>query len=62
MIQIKSLHVIGPTSSALFVNFLPVTSTFFGWFFLGEIIAPIQFVGGAIVIVAGYFVIKEKGK
>jgi len=62
LIQVRSLLVLGPTVSALFSNFLPVTTTFFGWLFLGEIIAPIQFVGGAIVVAAGFYVIREKGK
>ena len=29
LITVRSLHVIGPTSTALFSNFLPITSTFF---------------------------------
>ena len=62
LIYVRSLHVLGPTTSALFSNFLPVTATFFGWLILGEVIAPIQFVGGAIVIFAGFIVIKELGK
>ena len=62
MIQVRALLVLGPTTSALFANFLPVTATFFGWLMLGELIGPVQLAGGAIVIAAGFFVIKEKGK
>jgi len=62
LIQVRGLHVLGPTTSVLFANFFPVTATFFGWLFLGETIEPIQIAGGAIVVIAGYFVIKEKGK
>lgn len=62
LIQVKSLHVLGPTTASLFSNFLPVTATFFGWLILGETILPLQMAGGAIVIFAGYVVIKEKGK
>lgn len=61
IIQVKSLHVLGPTTTALFSNFLPITATFFGWLFLKETISPIQIIGGIIVIAAGYVVIKEKG-
>ena len=50
LITVRSLHVIGPTASAMFSNFLPVTSTFFGWLFLGEMITGMQVVGGVIVI------------
>lgn len=62
LIQVKALHVIGPTTTSLFSNFMPVTTTFFGWIFLKETILPLQIVGGVVVIAAGYFVIKEKGK
>jgi len=62
LIQVRGLHVLGPTTSVLFANFLPVTTTFFGWLFLGEIIEPVQIIGGVIVVATGYFVIKEKGK
>ena len=62
IISVRSLHVLGPTTTSLFSNFLPVTTTFFGWLILNETISPIQILGGVIVIVAGYIVIKEKGK
>lgn len=62
IIQVKSLHVLGPTTTAMFSNFLPITSTFFGWLLLGETISVMQILGGAIVITAGYIVIKEKGR
>lgn len=62
MIQVKSLHILGPTATALFSNFLPITATFFGWLFLKETISIVQIIGGTIVILAGYLVIKEKGK
>lgn len=62
LIQVKSLHVLGPTANSLFSNFLPITATFFGWLFLKETISALQILGGAIVIIAGYIVIKEKGR
>lgn len=60
VIMVKALHILGPTVSAVFSNFLPVTSTFFGWLLLKETIMPLQMAGGIIVIAAGYFVIKER--
>ncbi|MEG1929677.1 MAG: DMT family transporter [Anaerovorax sp.] len=60
--QVKSLHILGPTATALFSNFLPITATFFGWLFLKETISIVQIVGGVVVIIAGYLVIKEKGR
>lgn len=62
MIQVRSLHILGPTITSMFSNFLPVTATLFGWLILGETISYIQVIGGAIVIIAGYIVIKEKGR
>lgn len=61
MIMVRGLKVLGPTISAMFSNFLPVTATFFGWMFLGESIGIMQFIGGAIVIASSCIVIKEKG-
>lgn len=62
LIYIKAIDVIGPTPCALYSNFLPVTSTFFGWIILGEYVSPTQILGGVTVIAAGAFVIHKKGK
>jgi drug/metabolite transporter (DMT)-like permease len=62
IIFVRSLHILGPTVTAIFSNFLPVTTTFFGWLLLKETISPVQMAGGAVVIAAGYLVIKEKGR
>ena len=60
LIVIYGLKKLGPTISAIYSNFLPVTSTFFGWIFLSENISLFQIAGGIIVISAGYVVIREK--
>ena len=62
IILVRGLKVLGPTISAMFSNFLPVTATFFGWIFLGESIGILQFAGGAVVIASACMVIKEKDK
>lgn len=62
IIFVRSLHILGPTVTAIFSNFLPVTTTLFGWLILKETISPVQMAGGAVVIAAGYLVIKEKGR
>ncbi len=62
MIMVRGLKVLGPTISAMFSNFLPVTATFFGWMFLDESIGIMQFIGGVVVIASSCIVIKEKGK
>ena len=61
-IMVYGLKVLGPTISAMFSNFLPVTATIFGWLFLGETIGMMQFAGGALVIASSCVVIAEKGK
>lgn len=62
LIYIHAIDVIGPTPCALFFNFLPVTSTFFGWLILHEQVSALQIVGGAVVIASGSMVIWQKGK
>ncbi len=62
LIQVYSIKNLGPTAIALYSNFLPITTAFFGVVFLGETITLLQIFGGIIVIVAGYLVIKEKSE
>lgn len=62
LIYIKSIAALGPTISAVFTNFVPVTSTVFGWIILGQNLSLLQLVGEAIVIIFSCFVITEKGK
>ena len=62
LVMIRALHILGPTTTALFSNFLPVTATIFGFLFLNQTITLAQTLGGIVVVVAGYIVIKEKGK
>lgn len=62
LILVRGLKVLGPTVSAMFSNFLPVTATFFGWIFLGEAIGITQVIGGIVVIASSCVVIAEKGK
>jgi len=62
LIMVRGLKALGPTISAMFSNFLPVTATFFGWLFLKESLSPMQVAGGIIVILSSCIVIREKGK
>jgi drug/metabolite transporter (DMT)-like permease len=62
VIYVNAVSVIGVTPSALFSNMLPVTSTFFGWLFLDEMISAAQIIGGVVVVAAGSVVIWLKGK
>ena len=60
--MVYGLKKLGPTTSALYSDFLPVSTAVFGWIFLRESLSPLQMLGGVVVIAAGYIVIKEKGK
>jgi drug/metabolite transporter (DMT)-like permease len=62
IIYVRALNVLGPTVTAIFSNFLPVTTTLFGWLILKETISILQMAGGTLVIFAGFLVIKEKGR
>ncbi len=62
LIMVYGLQKLGPTTAALYSDFMPVSTTFFGAIFLGESIRMMQVVGGIIVVTAGFFVIREKGR
>jgi drug/metabolite transporter (DMT)-like permease len=62
LIYVNAIKVIGPTPCALYSNFLPLTSTFFGVVLLNEYISGLQLLGGVAVIVSGAVVIWQKGK
>jgi drug/metabolite transporter (DMT)-like permease len=62
VIYVSALYTLGPTTVSVYANFMPITATFFGWILLHEMITGIQMIGGVIVIAAGYFVIREKGR
>ncbi|MEG0830298.1 MAG: DMT family transporter [Anaerovoracaceae bacterium] len=62
LISVRGIQVLGPTAVALFSNFLPITTAFFGWLCLKETISGLQIIGGLVVICAGFIVIREKGK
>lgn len=55
------IGVLGPTISAIYVNFLPVTTAFFGVIILGENLKMIQIFAAAIIILFGTLIIKERG-
>lgn len=62
LIYVRGVKYLGPTVSSLFSNFLPVTSTFFGWLILGQSIGMMQIAGGIIVILSACYVIIEKNR
>ena len=62
LIYVRGVKYLGPTISSLFSNFLPVTSTFFGWLILGQSLGVMEIAGGLIVIVSACYVIIEKSR
>lgn len=62
VIYVAALYTLGPTTVSVYANFMPITATFFGWVLLNEMITGTQMIGGLVVVVAGYFVIREKGR
>lgn len=62
IVYVRAINVLGVTPTALFSNFLPISTTIFSWIFFKEMIAPIQIFGGIIVIIAACVVIYEKGR
>ena len=58
--EITGLEKLGSTISAVYSNFLPVTSSLFGVILLGQDMVLLQYIGGAIVITTGFLVIREK--
>jgi drug/metabolite transporter (DMT)-like permease len=59
---VYAVETLGVTPTALFNNMLPITATFFGWLILKETLTPLQFLGGAVVLICGSLVIWYKGK
>ncbi|MDR1815625.1 MAG: DMT family transporter [Clostridiales Family XIII bacterium] len=62
LIYVNAVGKLGPTPCAMFSTMLPVSTTFFGWLCLGERVLPLQLLGGAVVIVSGILVLREKAR
>ena len=62
LIVVYALQRLGPTTNAVYSNFMPVTTAFFGAVLLGERLTGLQIIGGVLVIAAGLIVILEKGR
>ena len=62
IIYVIAISAIGPTPCALYSNFLPVSTSVFGWIFLGERLTMLQIFGGVVVITSAAMVIWQKGR
>jgi len=61
-IYVNSLSVLGPTTTLMFSNFVPVVAVVFGWMILNESILPLQLLGGAITLIGCGSAIWYNGK
>jgi len=62
IIYVIALNVMGVTPTALFSNFLPLSTTLLAWTFLAERVSAIQVFGGVVTIVATCIVVIEKDR
>jgi len=62
IIYVRAIGVLGVTPASLFSNFLPISTTLFGWLFFNEMILPAQIAGGILIIASACLVIWEKGR
>ncbi|GAU75473.1 DMT family transporter [Fusibacter sp. 3D3] len=46
----KAMDLLGVTESSIFINFLPIVTIIFSYFYLGTVISVRQFIGGALVL------------
>lgn len=62
LVELTGLEKLGPTISAVYSNLLPVSSAIFGVLLLHQNLVALQYLGGALVILAGFLVIREKDR
>ena len=62
LIEVAGLEKLGPTVTAVYSNFLPVSTALFGFLLLGQDLVLLQIIGGVVVIASGLFVIREKDR
>jgi len=55
-----SLEVLGVSVSAVFLNLVPVVTVIAGFFLLGDRLAALQWVGGALVLIGVYLTVLPK--
>ena len=50
----EGIRTIGPSRASVFINFVPVSGVFFGWFILDETI-NFSLLIGAVLVIAGVY-------
>ena len=56
----RSLEILGMSVSAVFINLVPLLTVIFGFFIMGDRLAPLQWLGAALVIGGVYLSMWEK--
>ncbi|MBF4695221.1 DMT family transporter [Fusibacter ferrireducens] len=46
----KAMNLLGITEASIFINFLPIVTIIFSFFYMGTLISARQFIGGALVL------------
>ncbi len=55
----EGIRAIGPTRASVFINFVPVSSIFFGWLILGEAV-NLSLLVGALLVMAGVYLTNRR--
>ena len=61
IIEVRGLVDLGTTVSGIYVNLLPLVTAAAGYLILHQSMTPLQLIGGAVMIVSGFFVIRLTG-
>lgn len=60
-VYLKGLDYLGISESSIYINLIPVVTVIVSFFWLGEVLKPMQMVGGALVI-ASVYIMNLNGK
>jgi len=56
----KGIELVGPSKATILFLLSGIFTPFFAFLFLRETLAPFQFLGGALILIGAYFVVKSK--
>lgn len=60
-LYLKGLDYLGISESSIYINLIPVVTVIVSFFWLGEVLKPMQMVGGALVIASVYMMNFDTG-
>jgi len=56
----KGIELVGPSKATILFLLSGIFTPFFAFLFLREILAPFQFLGGALILIGAYFIVRSK--